>query len=871
MIKKLAIVIAIVLTPIFAFSWDTFGTFNDFGPTRAYQIWYDDYEGNFYKYSSPPTVQSALRELGASHAVVHSTFLKLDASNDPLTGDLDVGNNSLVVDTDTLVVNATGYEDRVGIGTAVPATKLEVLGDITAADIHLTDMVYGTPTYTSLHDLASVTQSAGLISGGIISDAGGGNINVTGGCGLAKTVDSEIGLTKFIDFDARNGIAIANDGNKYTIYVDYDATPQIKVTSTPSVDIDHTTKFSIGSCFYNGTDMHILNEAGTRLYNLAYRVHHRARELRGFEVATGGLVTSDGGSREIAVTSGVVYAGNNRITLSQIAAGSNITTWYYNGSAWVSGTATAVDNVYYNNIATGLESLGTKKYGVQWIYTDVDNHLHMVYGTLNGSLFQAQNSTRPSFVPPIISDFAVWIARVIIQQGDNEIVEIGTWESTAIGITTPTQHNELGTLAWTSCGHTGTASTFAGFDGTGSAAEYTESDYLLADGTRNGATTQAQTFDNEIIVGGTSSGQSLIDLGLVINESGEATANSDFRVETDNYSNALFIDASGDSADFAIPVTMTDNLVLDDANLEFSTGGGAADVKLYRSAENILKTDDNFQIALHAAIGADASVDSDLVLNIVENLSFVNENNTLMEFESTWTPSELLSETSRLFGLSIETYYDDAGAGYDHGAGRAGILYPFRSDAIITGTTTGNFYRESAYRGGSYNKGSGNLSIAEGFYGLIVNDSSEGNDTGDITNAYGARVEARNDKATGVIENYYGMYIGTPQGGGSFTNVYGLYVSDLAVAGVDNSYGIYFAGTGSGNGINWAGDTNLYRSTTNVLATDDSFKIGNILKLPGITSDPTSPDDGDIWYRSDLKEFRCRADGVSYKLMMTGI
>jgi len=240
-----------------------------------------------------------------------------------------------------------------------------------------------------------------------------------------------------------------------------------------------------------------------------------------------------------------------------------------------------------------------------------------------------------------------------------------------------------------------------------------------------------------------------------------------------------------------------------------------------------LNIDADLDVSGHMALGADASVDSDLVLNIVENLSFVNKTNTLMGFKSTWTPSELLSETSHFFGLSVEGYYDDAGAGYDHGAGRAGILYPFRSDAVITGTTTGNFYRESAYRGGSYNRGSGNIFIAEGFYGLIVNDDSEGNDTGDITNAYGARVEARNGKATGVIENYYGMYVGTPQGGGSFTNVYGFYISDLDVTGVTNSYGIYFEGTGTGNGISWAGNTNLYQSEANVLKTDDKFECTN--------------------------------------------
>jgi len=45
----------------------------------------------------------------------------------------------LVVDTDTLVVNATGYEDRVGIGTATPSQALDVVGTAQATIFNATD------------------------------------------------------------------------------------------------------------------------------------------------------------------------------------------------------------------------------------------------------------------------------------------------------------------------------------------------------------------------------------------------------------------------------------------------------------------------------------------------------------------------------------------------------------------------------------------------------------------------------------------------------------------------------------------------------------------------------------------------------------
>jgi len=51
------------------------------------------------------------------------------------TGSFDLTTTgTLVVDTTTLVVNATGYEDRVGIGTATPTAPLEIAGTSTISN-----------------------------------------------------------------------------------------------------------------------------------------------------------------------------------------------------------------------------------------------------------------------------------------------------------------------------------------------------------------------------------------------------------------------------------------------------------------------------------------------------------------------------------------------------------------------------------------------------------------------------------------------------------------------------------------------------------------------------------------------------------------
>ncbi len=53
------------------------------------------------------------------------------------------------------------------------------------------------------------------------------------------------------------------------------------------------------------------------------------------------------------------------------------------------------------------------------------------------------------------------------------------------------------------------------------------------------------------------------------------------------------------------------------------------------------------------------------------------------------------------------------------------------------------------------------------------------------------------------------------------------------------------------------------------LTINGTLKIRDILELTGVTSDPSSPQDGSIWYRSDVDELRCRVNGNTYLVMLT--
>jgi len=94
-------------------------------------------------------------------------------------------------------------------------------------------------------------------------------------------------------------------------------------------------------------------------------------------------------------------------------------------------------------------------------------------------------------------------------------------------------------------------------------------------------------------------------------------------------------------------------------------------------------------------------------------------------------------------------------------------------DGLVDHNGTGTVGYALGYRGQIYNEGTGNITNARGLSSFIAN--------------YGA----------GVITNSIGVLV--ENGGGNFTNAYGMYVGDHSSAGTTTSLNIYSAGTNSNN------------------------------------------------------------------------
>lgn len=277
----------------------------------------------------------------------------------------------------------------------------------------------GASTYYTVQNLMDFSLSSGRATGGSITASATDNlINVAGGTGFIKALDSNNTVQTFFDWASSAAILVGAGSTRY-IGVQYNAgAPNITLKSTDTWDLD--TEFPLGVVVNEGGSRYIANlpwNTGDNMANVIERF-----DSIGFkrDERVGGLILSNTGTRNVAVSAGTLLARMEEISIAALdTSGADTFDAYYQDGAggWTKQAGeTQWNNTNYDDGDGTLGVLTALNYTSRWFYIMVDGSLAMVYGQAQyATLAGALNDGTPSTVPDRILKQGILIGRFIIQ------------------------------------------------------------------------------------------------------------------------------------------------------------------------------------------------------------------------------------------------------------------------------------------------------------------------------------------------------------------------------------------------------------------------------------------------------------------------
>lgn len=315
---------------------------------------------------------------------------------------------------------------------------------VSAADVEIEEI--GTATYDDVQDWINSTQSAGYVSGGLITAhaPADGSVDISAVKGFLKTTDSEIGVTQSFDLAGTASFALT-DGETNYIYVDFVSGPRFQVTTTRS-NVEMNRQFTLGRVYRDGTVTHII-QSGVQLPNFLREEHERVFAVHGFQQASGGAI-SEVGLRFLLSTAGVFYLGRNKIETTGVdtSGAATFTRHYHNAAGWVSDAQSQICAAAWQyDTGVALANIAVSRYGVFWVFIHFDSDLHVVVGRGSYKLAEAQGAMVPA-LPDAVNDFSILAAKVIIEQGGANFYSVESAYPLRFGPSGAFDHNDLGNI-----------------------------------------------------------------------------------------------------------------------------------------------------------------------------------------------------------------------------------------------------------------------------------------------------------------------------------------------------------------------------------------------------------------------------------------
>jgi len=302
----------------------------------------------------------------------------------------------------------------------------------------------------SVNDKLINAGCAGYVSGFGITDNLDGTVDIASGTGYIRTTNSDTADMEYFSISGVSALALTDNSENY-IYVLYGSPPTINVTTSGStIRNNENDRFELYEVYRQGTTLHITNHFQKAVNNDKFLQQRLYEQSPGGLARTAGLIISDTGTRNVAMTAGTIWLKLNKISISAIdtSGADTFDRYYYNftGATWVTQSSqTQWDNAQYNDVTagTGLVAMTPNRWSYQEFFIEQDGQLKSVYGDAQYlTQVLAESASVQTFVPDIISEHALYIGRIVFQNGAGTGTAINPFD-TQLSFAGVTDHGSL--------------------------------------------------------------------------------------------------------------------------------------------------------------------------------------------------------------------------------------------------------------------------------------------------------------------------------------------------------------------------------------------------------------------------------------------
>jgi hypothetical protein len=386
-------------------------------------------------------IKQRLSGVSPEHCIRKSDLTKESASDAESTSYISPASVFVKETGRTYIFDPASTAARDGRSVLTPAGGGRLLATKTGSDDVEIPKI-GTPDHQSLTQSLQVGLSTGACNGNLVTDAGSGAINIASGEGMIRVANSSDSEIFAFRWPAVNGVTIPLNSARY-VGVEYNSgSPQAVVRTTNNWN--GQTEFQAATVVNEGGTLHILNNPQETCDGVQ-KIFHRLIETQPFQFAErlGGGRFSEVGTRNLSMSPCEFYDGLNEfpITIKNTSTGDTFDAYY--GSFTKIAAQTQWDNQNYDNAGT-LTALSANRYGVHWLYIEMDDSFALVYGQGNyTTISDAEAALPPASLPLRLSLGSRLAAKLIFQKGAASAIQIESAFDTQFQSGMPASHSDL--------------------------------------------------------------------------------------------------------------------------------------------------------------------------------------------------------------------------------------------------------------------------------------------------------------------------------------------------------------------------------------------------------------------------------------------